>query len=440
MSMFSTTSASRHPAAVGDPPERIQVARPRGRSAGCRAPPAIAMSSALPRRARMPPWMCRVQRLHPAVEHLRRPGQLLDRRHRHARAPRGSAPCRRWTRSRRPARPARRRTATRPDLVADREQRPPDLFTTDPPRRTTPSLHGDPARGEQRDRLRQQPVLDLVQRARSASSGRHRRKRQRLLQQDRAGIGIHVVVVDQVHGHAGDADAMIAGRPGRRARRGTRGAATGCRLSIRPGNRATNSGERIRMQPAQHHQPGAVPLEEVGASSRSSVATSTRHHRPLPRARQPPRVGAGSRSTQATSIVAGRRSAPAGCCRSPRQHADPQRSVAPRRPRPTRAGHPRRLAPPTSSVRRRELDIVLADDAGEADAEVEHAAHLVLLDAQRRQPAEHGRPLPAGHRRSRAPRPRAAARVRLPGMPPPVMWAMPRTSTARPSSARTARA
>ena len=70
-----------------------------------------------------------------------------------------------------------------------------------------------------------------------------------------------------------------------------------------------------------------------------------------------------------------------------------------------------------------------------ADAEVEHLGHLVVADlAEPLDLAEDPRGLPGRPVDDRVGSPSAACATRLPGMPPPVMWATARTSTASSSA------
>ena len=84
----------------------------------------------------------------------------------------------------------------------------------------------------------------------------------------------------------------------------------------------------------------------------------------------------------------------------------------------------------------RAVRLVGRDHHHHADAEVEDLAHLVVGDlAEALDLAEDARRLPRARVDDRRRRPRGAPVTRLPGSPPPVMWAMARTSTWRSSAA-----
>ena len=77
------------------------------------------------RSARRPPWIARMERLDPAVEHLRDAGDGGDVGHRQAGVAQRRAPCRRSTPARSRGRRGPRPSVDEPGLVRDRQQRAP---------------------------------------------------------------------------------------------------------------------------------------------------------------------------------------------------------------------------------------------------------------------------------------------------------------------------
>ena len=228
------------------------------------------------------------------------------------------------------------------------------------------------------------------------------------------------VGVDQVHGHAGDPDA-VASASAIAVRAGKGGQQRRVHVEDPPGEPVDETRREDPHVARQHDQLDAVRAPGTRRSSVLVGGDERRDRGPLG-ALQPGRVRPGSRPRRRPRCRAASISAcrfvpiPRSARRPSAQHhpgaldqlaGDPAAGSR-------RARAPAAPARPTSARHHRDV----------ADAEVEHAPHLVLLDAERREPAEHRRPLHELAGRSRTPTPSGNWRARLPGMPPPVMCAI----------------
>ena len=421
--------------AASRPPERIEVARPRGRSAGCRGSPASACRRRASRRARMPPWMRRVQRLHAPAEHLRRAGQVLDGRHLQPRRPQER---RRAARSRR----ARRRARRGPAAKRDR----PVLSQTEMSARLISSrvLHA-----HRRLRPSTRPVRARPARPAAGAGARPRG----------CGVELHgvVIIAEPRPPPAGGSGPVsqpasstrctvtpVTRRRGRRASRDRRRAGEGGEqrgMHVRSAREPVE--ERGRQEPhvaGEHRRARRRGRSRKRGASRASsvVAVAGKPARSAP-ARRRGGVGPAGDDARPTSMLGGRRSAPGGSCPRPRSARRPSAQRSRRSPsitpcRPRSPAVPRRRSSAAAPAR-----VGLGhDDAAKPTPQLKTRRISSSSTPSDGQPAEHRLAAPRRRCRSRAPRPSGNWRGRLPGMPPPVTWAMPRTSTA-PSSAATSR-
>ena len=331
--MFSITSSLGHLAAVRHGAERIEVAddhvdrldallleRPH-----VLGPVAAGQDAGVDRR---------VQRLHAAAQHLGRAGQLLDADERDA----GLVQRRGRARGRDQLDPQLVQPAgerLQPGLVADRHKRSLDPHTGSFTRTRRPSTWMRPAANSRTASGSNRCSI-------SCSRPRHLlgrliiRNGQRLLQHDRAGVGGHVIVVDQVNGDAGDADA-VRQSVGHRGRAGKGRQQRRVHVEDPPGVPARRNPATGCACSRRARRAGAVRVPGTRASRASSAETSAGS--PAASARASPPASARLDTTQATSMsgasISAWRFVPDPEISTPAFSAAPPRRPRPARRRPT---------------------------------------------------------------------------------------------------------
>ena len=388
----------------------------------------------------------RVERLDPAVEHLREAGDGGDVGDRQARRRAAPAPCRRSRRARSRARRGRGRTSTRPVLSeTERSARrgsgaaPPRRSTSIVTRRPSAAIDRAPARSSATARGSSRCSTAWI-RSWSVASSSPARIGDGLLGDDRAAVERRV---DEVDGRAGDARRRAASASRTACAPGNAGSSDGWVLRIRPANAASTA------RPDDAHVAGEdddVGRARRARASREGVVGRRPGRAPCRSPAPPPSRAPGrpDRRRRGRSRRRARRAPP------PRASARRLRARRPRR-RP-RSGRVTaiRPAPPRSARRRaRSRGDDLADDAASRPASaaapsivastaaggdhddhpepaVERRPQLVVVEPAERadQPHDRRHP-PASPDRARAPRSAGSARGTLPGSPPPVMWASP---------------